>query len=383
MVWGSASNATSAKVSCNVDGLAVQVDPIPTSELNRFRLCYTKPGQVTSGTHRLTLSISSTDTKSLVGVHSTQYLSKPGIDTRSRISAMYVNSSGVELVGGGWSSFQDDNGVSRWMAWNEDSSTSLRLSFNGTCFCAIVAEGVFGVMSCILGMAAELYGFFWAGAANLSSNTATYSIDGGPVAPFELPSSFAIPGLTAGTNQVYPQIPMLRTVPLKPGDHTLEIRLNNPIKAIPLTFDYFLIYHGSIRSDNGSKGKLGPIVGAILGGLLVIAILAYLLYRHFSQRAQQKKMDQVGLGHYHCIHPSPFIEFEDHSMSKVKPIVVEISQTRIMDSGGQPSPLLEVSQVFCVSEEQGRANTKGPGWIAHDVPDALVVHEDQPPRYSA
>jgi len=131
VVWGSACNATSAKVSCVMDGRAVQTDPIPTSELSRWRLCYTTPGQTLLGTHRLTLSISSNDTKSQVGVHSIQYLSKPDIDMSSQVGVVFPNSSGVILVGDGWSSFQDDNGVSRWMGRNNDITTSLQLSFNG------------------------------------------------------------------------------------------------------------------------------------------------------------------------------------------------------------------------------------------------------------
>ena len=235
-------------------------------------------------------------------------------------------------------------------------------------------------MTRILGVVAELYGFFWAGAANLSSNTGYYSIDNGPRIPFELPSSNGIFNQTSGTNQVFPQIPMLRTVPVDAGDHTLVINWSNLGSSVPLTFDYFLVYPGRARADGtGSKGKAGQIVGMVLGGLLVIALAGYFLYRRFLK---ERKKGQEGLGHYQCLSPHPYIKFDDRSNPSAKPIVVEISQTQIVDFGHRNAPFFEVPPTPRASTEQRKASPKRPALVEAPEPRPMV-QEDQPPGYSA
>ena len=150
------------------------------------------------------------------------------------------------------------------------------------------------------------------------AGSASWSIDGSPPVTFPLltwTSGFR----GTGVNDSIWRHTMLRTPPVPPGEHTLElVNLGSPT-TVPLTIDYFLISHGDIdnpmkapdrpgqviastapipvksmpptisTTSSPQKIKIAPIVGGVVGGIVVFACIGVLVYFCLLKRRRSRK----------------------------------------------------------------------------------------------
>jgi len=138
--------------------------------------------------------------------------------------------------------------------------------------------------------------------------TATFSIDGGPPTPFELPVySDGYRGMDPGTGRW--RVPFLTTPPIVNGGHTLDIVYRGNGATVPLSVDYFLVAHegasvtpstnirtttteGSATNKPPKPISLAAIAGGIVGGALVIGLILVVLVV-FLRRISRRKYSSV------------------------------------------------------------------------------------------
>ncbi|KAF8875437.1 hypothetical protein BD779DRAFT_212451 [Infundibulicybe gibba] len=126
----------------------------------------------------------------------------------------------------------------------------------------------------------------------LDPTSARYSIDGGK------PESFRLNGLSDNSTSVYNQV-FFTTPDLTPGHHSLLVTHDGQRNQTPLTLNYLLVANASAPSlppvtsstptpSNSSKPSssvpVGAIIGAVVGGVAVLCIVAFFIWRRTRQR---------------------------------------------------------------------------------------------------
>ena len=141
-----------------------------------------------------------------------------------------------------------------------------------------------------------------------AAGSGSYSVDGGPAV------TFPIPAWTSGfrgmpSNETIFRVPLFTTPSVSPGHHTLEVINLGNAETSPLSIDYIYVSHGDVdgvtatakpnpppagtgTSSNPSsstgtqtttiaaaqKTNLGPIIGGVVGGVVVLSLVAFLLF---------------------------------------------------------------------------------------------------------
>ena len=163
-----------------------------------------------------------------------------------------------------------------------------------------------------IGASVELAGYMTSSMPRVHGE-ASYSIDGGPPVMFETPTWISgFRGL--GSNDTITRHTIFTTPPVSPGHHTLEIvNLGNSSTA-PLTIDHFIVNHGDVNATTAAAAKpdlstnpnaalspmdysdpsglttstkknVGVIVGATVGAVVLLAVLAFLFLWNRKRRS--------------------------------------------------------------------------------------------------
>ena len=172
----------------------------------------------------------------------------------------------------------------------------------------------------ILGVSLSWYGFIPTELPH-SPATGSYSVDNGT------PTSFLLKGLsTSATTTVYNQN-FFTTPNFTQGQHEITVLFEGTGQTTPLTLDYMVIQNGTtpvttttgsgstattssssspaLTSNNstGGKGNTGIIVGAVIGGLVLIALTILAVF--FIRRRDKKLRHEEKLAP--SFEPQPFL----------------------------------------------------------------------------
>ncbi|KAF9037734.1 hypothetical protein BJ165DRAFT_571677 [Panaeolus papilionaceus] len=115
--------------------------------------------------------------------------------------------------------------------------------------------------------------------------TATYNIDGGS------PHMFRLGGLpdaksSSRRNQVF-----FTTPDLQPGPHTIVVTHEGNTSTTPLVLDYLLVANATVPTNGVAHKRVpvGPIVGGVIGGLVLIGLLCYIVYFYTRRKELAKR----------------------------------------------------------------------------------------------
>ncbi|KAJ7912199.1 hypothetical protein B0H13DRAFT_1713308 [Mycena leptocephala] len=245
--------------TCLVDGVAIP-EQNPTFQFpeNNWDLC--AQSQLSAGAHTLTINVQTTGRTFYI-----DYL-------------LYTPTADVDLDGAVLEYSNTDASVSfqsGWQTWGAQNVTqsngaSVALNFHGT--------------------AATLIGYI---PIELPKNStgASYAIDGGAS------TSFTLAGLAEGVTTTVYTVPILQITGLSPAVHKLVVTYNGDSSHTPLPVGVFYVTNavatvnpnGAASSSSSSspgpdstpgrsatarRTPISAIIGAIIGGLLLIALLA-------------------------------------------------------------------------------------------------------------
>jgi len=166
-----------------------------------------------------------------------------------------------------------------------------------------------------------------------AAGSGSYSVDGGPAVRFEIPAW--TPGFRGlPTNETMRRVLLFTTPPVAPGQHTIEITNLGSAETVPLSIDYVYVAHGDVdepattatgvgggaqstattststpKASSGTptstetrasitdistqKAKPGPIIGGVVGGLAVLAIVGFLIYLWLAKRRKSSRVPET------------------------------------------------------------------------------------------
>ena len=128
----------------------------------------------------------------------------------------------------------------------------------------------------------------------ITPTTGSFAIDGGK------PEIFRLKGLTSGEITQYNQI-FFQTPQFQQGKHTIAVTYLGDLTTTPLTLDYLIVQNGTAPSvtppnnssttgnantapEQHSHSSVGPIVGGVVGGLAVVAIIGVVIFLYLRRR---------------------------------------------------------------------------------------------------
>ncbi|KAJ7858395.1 hypothetical protein B0H14DRAFT_2351675 [Mycena olivaceomarginata] len=237
--------------SCLIDGVAIpEQNPTFKYPENNWNLC--AQSQLSTGTHILTINVQTTGRTFYI-----DYL-------------LYTPTADVDLDGAVLEYRNTDASVSfqsGWQTWGgqnvtQSNGASVALNFHGT---AVTLIGYIPI---------EL---------PKSSTGASYAIDSGPS------TSFTLAGLAQGVTTTVYTVPILQITGLSPAVHKLVVTYSGDSSHTPLPVGVFYVTNAVVAtpdppppppsstststSFHTSTAPISAIVGAIISGLVLIALL--------------------------------------------------------------------------------------------------------------
>ncbi|KAH9484880.1 hypothetical protein JR316_0001782 [Psilocybe cubensis] len=239
----------------------------------------------------------------------------------------------------------------------------------------------------------------WFGFKNMTvdfeSTTATYSVDDGP------PTTFNISGTTR-TQNVEPlahQEIFFQTPTYSLGHHTLKVVYDGDAQenSHPLTLNYIVIHNGSsdaaaaipsnpVTSDPtddqtiappNSKSPVGPIVGGIVGGLTIIALIFMLFFlrrrrRYLAVQGNDSYSIDESL-HNETPKIEPYVAIQDEEVFGSK-------SGRLAPSSPLPESSAPSTTVAATSQQNEKSNLRR---IQNSGAESLIESNSQPAQARA
>ncbi|KAJ7020040.1 hypothetical protein C8F04DRAFT_1014661 [Mycena alexandri] len=355
-----ANNVTDPTWTCTVDGIAIQ-NPEPTFQFpeNNWPLC--EQNTIPSGQHILTVEVTSKGQPFYFD--SLIYTPSPDAVFESAV-LLYPDGDPALSYGPGWK--EDGEQVA------QTANTQVTLNFYGT-------------SATLISQNPSQY------PPNATSGR--YIIDGG------VPVTFPLTGLASGTTTTQFNIPVFTTPRLEAGAHNLTIIYDGDIDHTPLAVKQFFVTNTTATSvpasdplttqpptelDKPSGSNKGAIVGAVVAGVLVLALLVGIYLLRIRRRRRRYTDEMSAATSYPVmIEAGPartyYAGFSSQSSSKHTR-----SATR-SDAPYAPQPARAKSRpasppTVILQHEDSGVRQSGPGQSAAALVAPIVV--ELPPGYS-
>ncbi|KAJ7764413.1 hypothetical protein B0H16DRAFT_1454950 [Mycena metata] len=269
------TNATDPTWECFVDEIAIS-NPQPKFQFteNNWILC--DQPEIAAGSHDLTIKVQSKGRAFYL-----DYLVYTPLPNATFDSAVlvYPNTDPSVSFGSGWSTLGGENGTNV-------KDAQVALNFHGT--------------------SASLYGFVPTELAH-NATWATYSIDG------DTPVNFTLEGLSSSNSATAYNVLLFTTPTIPNTEHNLVVSYGGDSQHTPLVVGDFYVATASSTTTNSSSSDsssgpsspsssslattiskhspVGAIVGGLLGGVAILALLGLLAL--FCQRRRRRADDKT------------------------------------------------------------------------------------------